>query len=42
MFARTTVLSLVLPFLVRQAVGEIQLDISSQSKRLRVVAVPID
>jgi hypothetical protein len=32
MFARKNILSLVIPFLVSQAVGEIQLDISNQSR----------
>jgi hypothetical protein len=32
MFARKNILSLAIPFLVSQAVGEIQLDISNQSR----------
>jgi hypothetical protein len=37
MFARKTVLSLVFPFLLNQAFGEIQLDVNSQSMFSRVV-----
>jgi hypothetical protein len=37
MFARKSVLSLVIPFLVSQAVGEVQLDVSDPSRLLRLI-----